>query len=81
MGNDGMRNRYPGTCYRCGKTVATGEGHFEKWGYDHEKKWPNLNRFEKPTWLTQHLDCAIQHRGTDLHFKFKPRLETDTDSL
>lgn len=25
-----MRNKYPGTCYRCGKRVEAGQGHFEK---------------------------------------------------
>ena len=25
-----MRNRYPGKCYWCGKTVEKGKGHFEK---------------------------------------------------
>lgn len=24
-----MRNRYPGTCYKCGHPVAVGEGHFD----------------------------------------------------
>lgn len=26
-----MRNKYPGTCYRCGKHTAKGEGHFERY--------------------------------------------------
>lgn len=47
-----MRNKYPGQCYRCGETVAPGAGHFER----------------KPGggWRTQHAECAITHRGTDL---------------
>jgi len=24
------RNQYPGVCYRCGKTVPAGAGHFER---------------------------------------------------
>jgi hypothetical protein len=44
-----MRNKYRGTCYRCGKTVEPGDGHFE--------------RFEG-RWRTQHADCAIELRGT-----------------
>jgi hypothetical protein len=42
-----MRNRYPGICYRCGKTVAKGDGHFER---------------HKGSWRTQHADCAIKAR-------------------
>lgn len=49
-----MRNRFPGTCYRCGKRVEAGEGHFEKI----KKAGPG------PKWRTQHADCAIQYRGT-----------------
>lgn len=43
-----MRNKYPGICYRCGKPVAAGDGHFERF---------------RGGWRTQHADCAIQHRG------------------
>ena len=43
-----MRNRYPGTCYRCGEPVAAGEGHFERNGR---------------AWRTQHADCAIRWSG------------------
>lgn len=43
-----MRNRYPGTCYRCGGHVAAGDGHFERF----------MGR-----WRTQHASCAIEHRG------------------
>lgn len=42
-----MRNRYPGTCYRCGGHVEKGEGHFERHQGD---------------WRTQHADCAIRAR-------------------
>lgn len=44
-----MRNRFPGTCYRCNQPVAAGEGHFERFGR---------------TWRVQHATCAIEHRGT-----------------
>lgn len=46
-----MRNKYPGTCYRCGTTVDAGDGHFER----HE------SGFGK--WRTQHASCAIKWRG------------------
>ena len=44
-----MRNRFAGTCYRCGLTVAAGEGHFERF---------------RGAWRTQHATCAIEFRGT-----------------
>jgi hypothetical protein len=45
-----MRNKYAGTCYRCGQTVAPGDGHFER---------------HNGGWRTQHADCAIEHRSTN----------------
>lgn len=43
----GVRNRHPGICYRCGKPVAAGDGHFER---------------HKGGWRVQHADCAIEAR-------------------
>jgi hypothetical protein len=43
-----MRNKFPGVCYRCGKIVSAGDGHFER----HLGKW-----------RTQHASCAIQARS------------------
>jgi len=43
-----MRNRFAGTCYRCGKTVEPGAGHFERHGHG---------------WRTQHADCCIKARA------------------
>lgn len=35
-----MRNRYPGTCYKCGRHVPIGYGFFERVNYSkHGKKW------------------------------------------
>lgn len=45
-----MRNKYPGTCYRCGNPVAVGDGHFERHGRG---------------WRTQHAACAIKHRNAE----------------
>ena len=42
-----MRNKYPGTCYRCHGHVAAGAGHFER---------------HQGGWRTQHAQCAIQYR-------------------
>lgn len=42
-----MRNKYPGTCYRCGKPVKAGEGHFERY---------------KGGWRTQHASCCVKAR-------------------
>lgn len=43
-----MRNRYAGTCYRCGKLCAAGDGHFERFGGG---------------FRVQHAECAIKYRG------------------
>ena len=43
-----MRNRFAGTCYRCGQRVEPGAGHFER----HNRGW-----------RTQHAECAIAYRG------------------
>lgn len=43
-----MRNKYPGICYRCGREVKAGDGHFQK----HGQKI-----------LVQHAYCAIQYRN------------------
>ncbi len=47
-----MRNKYPGVCYRCGRTVEKGAGHFER---------------HKGGWRTQHAECAIKHREEKLN--------------
>lgn len=52
-----MRNKFPGTCYRCGTRVEVGEGHFER-----------LGRIRPVVWRTQHADCAIKYRG----YQMKP---------
>ena len=44
-----MRNKYPGICYRCGKNVEVGMGHFE--------------RVPRGGWRVQHAECAIEFRG------------------
>lgn len=54
-----MRNHFAGTCYRCGKLVAPGEGHFQRVRGD---------TFGKRRWATQHADCAIKYRGTDQRY-------------
>lgn len=51
-----MRNRHPGTCYRCGRRVEAGEGHFERF---------------KGGWRVQHANCAIEYRGTDHDYRRK----------
>lgn len=42
-----MRNKYAGSCYRCGKLVSPGQGHFER---------------DQGGWKVQHADCAIAAR-------------------
>lgn len=43
-----MRNRYPGTCYYCGKRVEKGEGHFERC-HGH--------------WRVIHAECVFKQRA------------------
>ena len=51
-----MRNRFPGTCYRCGERVEAGEGHFER-------ITSKVRTAGNHKWRTQHADCAIIWRG------------------
>lgn len=51
-----MRNKFPGICYRCGKRVEPGDGHFESGG----RQKGMLGK-----WRVQHAQCAIDWRGTD----------------
>ena len=46
-----MRNKHPGPCYRCGKTVEKGQGRFERFFANGKKGW-----------RLQHAACAIEHR-------------------
>jgi hypothetical protein len=57
-----MRNRFPGTCYRCGERVEPNEGHFERVGNRQLDKLGESIRGKK--WLLQHANCAIVFRGT-----------------
>lgn len=58
-----MRNKFPAMCYRCGKNVPEGEGHFER-----------IRNAEpgQAKWRTQHAGCAVLYRGTKKHFKDNP---------
>lgn len=67
-----MRNSFEGTCYRCGKTCAPGQGHFEKVSRKTRAKWGSR---VPGKWLVQHAECAIRYRGTDAHYLFQPEGE------
>lgn len=43
-----MRNRYAGMCYRCGKHVPEGAGHFER---------------HQGGWRVQHASCVLKHKA------------------
>ena len=64
-----MRNKFPGTCYRCGETVSAEAGHFERISNSQRRKW-NAPRLHG--WLTQHIRCAIRFRGTNTHHVYAP---------
>lgn len=66
-----MRNKHPGTCYRCGGMVEPDAGHFEFVGHLQKKKWPQL-RYAGLKWMVQHFSCAIKHRGTNVHYLYQP---------
>jgi len=57
-----MRNKHPGTCYRCGQWVKAGDGHFEKVTKSNIAKLGPAVRGKR--WLLQHAECAIEHRGS-----------------
>lgn len=46
-----MRNKFGGSCYRCGGWVKPGDGHFERTPTPSTK------------WHVQHAKCAIEMRG------------------
>jgi len=46
-----MRNRFPGSCYRCHDNVEVGAGHFEKFRHG---------------WRLQHAECAVAYRGSGM---------------
>lgn len=60
-----MRNRYPGTCFRCGEPVAKGKGHFQ--------------RTRDGRWLTQHAECAVKYRGTNVGYDGRPARADEKD--
>ena len=43
-----MRNKYPGTCYKCGCYVPVGQGFFEK----------NHGQFKGGLWRVQCITCC-----------------------
>jgi hypothetical protein len=58
-----MRNKYKGSCYRCGFEVKPYQGHFEKVTENQLKKYGKAVINKK--WLLQHSECAIKYRHTD----------------
>lgn len=60
-------NTYAATCWRCGVTVYPHEGYFERNPRTHE-------------WRTQHAECAIAYRGTEISSK-RPRTRRRAEKL
>ena len=56
-----MRNRFAGTCYRCGKTVEPGAGFFEK---VNSKRLAALGLHTTTKFITQHKECSVKWYGT-----------------
>jgi hypothetical protein len=62
-----MRNKYPDNCYRCGKLVESGAGHFERY---------------KGHWRVQHARCCLEHRKLTLvHAVEKPKAEHEEEII
>jgi ribosomal protein L24E len=61
-----MRNRYPGTCYFCGKTVAKGAGHFESNGFIAPGS-------QVVRWRTIHAECVFVNRKLKEQAATSPR--------
>lgn len=62
-----MRNKFGGNCYRCGKYVKAGDGHFQFVDAAAIATFGSLVRGQKT--LVQHASCAIEHRGTNFHYR------------
>ena len=57
-----MRNKYKDICFRCGYGVEVGQGHFQRlFG----------------SWVVQHAQCAIDHRGTN--YSYDPSISKKLD--
>jgi len=65
-----MKNKFKGTCYRCGKDVLPGEGHVET--LDKRRRTADNNYVFTAGWRVQHKDCAIKYRHTDVHYIKNP---------
>lgn len=68
-----MRNRYPGTCYRCGGNVPAGGGEIEYVSHM-GVHWPQLAGYRN-VMLLQHDACAIKYKGTYTHYLYAPEDE------
>ena len=66
-----MRNKFAGTCTRCGKPVPPEGGLLSFVGYDEKKMWPAY-RFTRNVSIIQHDECAARYTGTNTHWQFFP---------
>ena len=73
-----MKNRWEGICYRCGGTVAAGEGEVEVIDVP-GRRWPELGFGIRSTTVVEHLDCREKHRGTNVHHRYAPAPSPDDD--
>lgn len=64
------RNKYTGTCYRCGQNCEPGDGYFEKVGQPQREKWPRMPASTR--WQVQHEACARRYEGTAVHYLYEP---------
>lgn len=65
-----MRNRFPGTCYRCGERVEANEGLLDYKSHM-GSVWPALAG-KRNIKLIEHDACHDKYRNTDTHYLYAP---------
>lgn len=64
-------NKYPGTCFRCGKRVEAGDGLFQFGDGTRPWPWPQ-HRMQQNLPLVEHVTCNVIYNGTGIHYQFNP---------
>ena len=70
MGDSGMINKYPATCFRCGGKVPPGKGVVHYAGLLDKQLWPALRGLRNVS-MVQHERCATLYAGTGVHYLYQ----------
>lgn len=78
-----MANKFPSTCYKCGKGVEAGAGVLEQVSYIQRRKWrvelAQNPAYRLPKYLVQH-HCCVGVGAQNTHYVLNPlKGETDAD--